>query len=197
MVLKADFFNTDAISLAKKLLGKIIVREINDNIIKCMIVETEAYVGPKDKACHAFNNKRTKRTEVMFWDSGFSYVYLIYGMYYCFNIVASDKEKPEAVLIRAVEPIEGVDLIKENRKIKSNKIKDLTNGPGKLCQALSIDKTFNGFNLTKGDKLYLENGDKINETKIESSPRINIDYAEEYIDKKWRFFIKNNNFLSK
>lgn len=160
------------------------------------IVDTEAYMGAEDKASHAYNNRKTKRTKTMFAKGGLAYVYLIYGMYYCFNIVTEARDNPHAVLIRAVEPVEGLEVIKENRKIKSNKIEALTNGPGKLSQALKIDKNLNGCDLVKSNKLYLiDNND--NNFDIEKVPRVNIDYAEEYKDKKWRFYIKGNKFISK
>lgn len=195
MKLGLDFYKQDALSLAKNLLGKIIVRKTEDQLIQCRIVETESYIGPEDKACHAYNNRRTKRTEAMFLQGGHAYIYLIYGMYHCLNIVANEKEKPEAVLIRAVEPLNGFEFLRENRKIKSKKIEDLTNGPGKLCKALNITKDLNGYDLIHGEKLYLL--DDKEKVEIVKSKRINIDYSEEYKDKLWRFYIKDNTFVSK
>lgn len=195
MRLTSDFFNTNAITLAKNLLGKHLVREINGDILVSKIVETEAYVGPEDKACHAYNNKRTKRTEVMFGKSGVTYVYLIYGMYDCLNIVAANEEEPQAVLIRAVEPVSDIQSFRNKRKIKSKKIEDLTNGPGKLCQALQITTKDNGIDLVSSEEIYLLNSTE--EFDIVETPRINIDYAEEYVDKLWRFYIKGNRFVSK
>jgi len=196
--LKLDyhFYQRDAVTVAKELLGKFLVREIDDQKIIVKIVDTEAYMGAEDKASHAYNNKKTKRTKNMFARGGIAYIYLIYGMYYCFNIVTAAEDNPHAVLIRAVETVKGLELIKENRKIKSKKIEELTNGPGKLSQALKIDKSFNGCDLVKNNKLYLiEN--EIKNLNIKSVPRVNIDYAEEYKDKKWRFYIKGNKFISK
>lgn len=196
MKLDYQFYQKDAVQTAKDLLGKFLVREIDDKKIVVKIVDTEAYQGAEDKASHAHNNKKTKRTETMFARGGLAYIYLIYGMYYCFNIVTAAEGNPHAVLIRAVEPVKGLDLIRENRKIKSKKIEDLTNGPGKLSQALKIDKSFDGCDLVKSNKLYLiENED--NNFRIESATRVNIDYAEEYRDKKWRFYIEGNKFISK
>ncbi|QEK13467.1 DNA-3-methyladenine glycosylase [Crassaminicella thermophila] len=195
MKLGLEFYKQDALSLAKNLIGKILVRKINEKVIKCKIVETESYIGPEDKACHAYNNRRTNRTEVMFWEGGHAYVYLIYGMYNCLNIVAGERDKPEAVLIRALEPLNEFEFLKENRKIKSNKLKDLTNGPGKLCRALNITKDLNGYDLVNGDELYIL--DNLEDVHIVSAKRINIDYAEEYKDKLWRFYIKDNAFVSK
>ncbi|QZY55190.1 DNA-3-methyladenine glycosylase [Crassaminicella profunda] len=195
MKLDKDFYMQDGITLAKDLLGKILVREIDGKRIMCRIVETEGYIGPIDKACHAYNNRRTNRTEVMFWCGGHAYIYLIYGMYHCLNIVANKKDKPEAVLIRAVEPLNELDLLRENRKIKSKALKDLTNGPGKLCKALHITKKLNGYDLVKGEHLYLLDNEE--QLDIVEAKRVNIDYAEEYKDKLWRFYIKNNQFVSK
>ncbi|WP_066500405.1 DNA-3-methyladenine glycosylase [Abyssisolibacter fermentans] len=195
MRLGVDFYQQNAVTLARQLIGKTLVRKIENSYIKCRIVETEAYCGPEDKACHAYNNKRTNRTQVMFKNGGIVYIYMIYGMYYCLNIVANKEGKPEAVLIRAVEPLDNIDIIRENRKIKTNKNYLLTNGPGKLCNALKIDKTFNGYDLIKGGELFILSSNK--ECNIVETKRINIDYAQEYKDKLWRFYIKDNKFISK
>jgi DNA-3-methyladenine glycosylase len=193
--LETNFYRRDALTVAKELLGKVIVRQLDRTQITARIVETEAYIGPEDKACHAYQNKKTKRTKPMFKPGGFTYVYLIYGMYYCFNIVTGEAEKPEAILIRAVEPISGLDVIKQNRDIKSNRLVDLTNGPGKLCQGLEIDKELNEIRLTDNDSLsVIEAGEQ--DYDIVSAPRINIDYAEEYKDKKWRFYLADSSFVS-
>jgi len=194
--LKQEFYQKDAVQAARDLLGKIIVRKYDGKTITVKIVETEAYCGAEDKASHAHNNKKTKRTAPMFKKGGHAYIYLIYGMYYCLNVVTAAENNPHAVLIRGVEPLKGLKYIKENRQIKSSRSKDLTNGPGKLSQALKIDKSFDGCNLVENNSLYLTDGGT-EDFEIESSPRINIDYAEEYKDKKWRFFIKNNKYVSK
>ena len=196
MKLDYDFYQKDAVQAAKNLLGKIIVRKYEGKTIKVKIVDTEAYMGAQDKASHAYNNKKTKRTETMFAEGGLAYIYLIYGMYYCFNIVTAEEDNPHAVLIRAVEPVDGLEIIKENRKIKSNKVETLTNGPGKLSQALKIDKSLNGCDLVKSNQLYLLDN-QVDDFIMEKVPRVNIDYAEEYKDKKWRFYIKENKFISK
>ncbi|MFP4021921.1 MAG: DNA-3-methyladenine glycosylase [Halanaerobium sp.] len=196
MKLDYNFYQKDAVSTAKNLLGKIIVRKINDEKIMVRIVDTEAYNGVEDKASHAYGYKKTKRTKTMFARGGLAYIYLIYGMYHCFNIVTAEEDNPHAVLIRAVEPVKGLELIRDNRKIKSKKIEDLTNGPGKLSEALKIDRSLNGIDLVKNNNLYLlDNNDQ--NFKIKAAPRVNIDYAEEYKDKKWRFYIKGNKFISK
>ncbi len=196
--LDREFYKQDAVSAAKNLLGKLLIREIEDELIITKIVETEAYLGAEDKASHAFANNRTERTKVMFKEGGYAYIYLIYGMHYLLNIVTGKENSPEAVLIRALEPLEGFDLLKKNRKIKSDKLADLTNGPGKLTQALNIDKRFNNYDLVEGDILYLgEDSENKESPVIKSAKRINIDYAEEYKDKEWRFYINDSLFLSK
>jgi DNA-3-methyladenine glycosylase len=198
MELKRDFFLDNPRVVAKNLLGKELVRRVSGREIVCKIVETEAYGGVEDKGSHAFGGKRTKRTEPMFHIGGTIYVYLIYGMYHLLNIVTGPVGEPNAVLIRAVEPIKGIDLIKDNRKLKSNKIYDLTNGPGKLTQGLSIDMTFNQKDIVTHNEIYIREGSlSIEEDDIIKSPRVNIDYAEEYKDKQWRYHIKDNPFVSK
>ena len=195
MILGKNFYARDGISLAKDLLGCYLIKEVEQDKIITKIVETEAYIGPEDKACHAYNNKRTKRTEVMFGRPGLAYVYLIYGIHNCFNIVAGKEGKPEAVLIRAVEPVSGMNYIKDNREIGSRPDIELTNGPGKLTEALGINRDFNGLSLTESKELYLTSGEDIPESEIRSGPRINIDYAEEFTGKSWRFYI-NSDFIS-
>ncbi|WBW97876.1 DNA-3-methyladenine glycosylase [Oceanirhabdus sp. W0125-5] len=193
--LNREFYTRDGITLAKELLGKILVRRIEDEFIACKIVETEAYMGPEDKGCHAYGNRKTKRTKTMFFEGGHSYVYLIYGMYNCLNVVANSEGKPEAVLIRAVEPLHGIEYIREFRKIKSNKTQNYTNGPGKLCMALNLDKSHDGLDLVHSNEIFILDNEQ--QVDIVESKRINIDYAEEFKDKLWRFYIKDNTFVSK
>lgn len=194
MKLEKSFFLVDGIDLAKALLGKVIVRKINNNILKARIVETEAYMGAIDKAAHSYNNLRTKRTEPMFLEGGHIYIYLIYGMYYCFNISANKKDIPEAILIRGVEPIENIEYMKTLRNVKKDK--DISNGPGKLTKALGIDKTLNSLDLTSNEEIWLEDdGYKIN--KIIKCKRIGIDYAGEDANKLWRFYLPESKFISK
>lgn len=193
MKLEKNFFLVDGITLAKNLLGKVLVRKIDNKILKARIVETEAYMGPLDKAAHFYQNRRTKRTEAMFLEGGHIYIYLIYGMYYCFNISANKKDIPEAVLIRAVEPLKNIEYMKQLRNIKKDK--DLSNGPGKLAKALSIDKTFNTLDITKNNYIWLENDD-YSISSITQAKRIGIDYAEEYKDKLWRFYIPESKYVS-
>lgn len=198
--LDRDFYNRDSLLVAKELLGKVLVHEINGQTLSVKIVETEAYMGITDKAAHSYGGKRTPRVEVMYGGPGFSYVFMIYGMYYCFNIVTREEGTPQAVLIRAGEPIEGLDLLAQNRFKKSYKeltkkqIRELTNGPGKLCKALSIDKSDNGKSLCS-EKLYVAEGEE-EIVSIITAKRIGIDYAEEAKDFPWRFYIEDNDYVS-
>lgn len=198
--LDREFYNRDTVLVAKELLGKIIVHEISGQKLSARIVETEAYMGVTDKAAHSYGGRRTPRVEVMYGKPGFSYVFIIYGMYYCFNTVTREEGTPQAVLIRAVEPIEGVNSMAQNRfkkpydQLSKSQIKNLTNGPGKLCGALLIDKTQNGEDLC-GNKLYIEEGGN-EEFNIISAKRVGIDYAEEAKDYPWRFYIEGNKCVS-
>ena len=190
------FYKRDALIVAKELLGKTLIRRIDKKIYCYKIVETEAYRGAEDRGCHAYNNKCTERTKPMFESGGITYIYLIYGMYNCLNIVTENRDVPHAVLIRAVAPLdlESVALAKENRKIKSKKLGDLTNGPGKLCKALQIDKTLNCISVTEQGPLWIAEGETIE--KIIECPRINIPYALEYEGVPWRFYIEDNSYVS-
>lgn len=202
MILKKSFFKQGALDLSKKLLGKILVREVDGRILKAKIVETEAYIGEIDKASHAYNGRRTERTEPLFHEGGIAYVYFIYGKYFCFNVISGEKDKGEGVLIRAVEPLNEFDHIADKRfgckfnELTNSKIKNLTNGPAKLCLAYSIEKNDNYKELYKKGSIYIEDT-PLEEFEIIESKRIGIDYAEEAKDFLWRFYIKDNNFISK
>jgi len=193
-IVNRDYFRISANDLAIKLLGNYLCREISGKLIKTKIVETEAYMGEFDKASHASTKNKTERNSILYMDGGHVYIYLIYGKYYCFNIVANRKRKPESVFIRAVEPVEGIETIKKNRKNIHKEI-ELTNGPGKLSMALGLDKEFNKKDITKNKYLWLEKNSNKN-FKIKKDKRINIDYAEEFKNKKWRFYILNNKYVS-
>lgn len=194
--LPRDFYTGgETIEIARSLLGKLlVVPDETGARISGMIVETEAYLGAVDKACHSYNNRRTKRTETMFAVGGTAYVTLIYGMYFQFNVVTGAVDSPHAVLIRAVEPFENVEIMRERRNTKTDK--NLTSGPGKLCIALNIDGRFKNADLT-GDAIWLEDFRIIDESQIAAVKRIGIDYAEEFAEKPWRFFIENNIFVSR
>lgn len=193
VVLPRSFYGRDTIEVAKDLLGKVLVREMPAGRMAVKIVETEAYVGPHDKACHA-SRGMSERNKVMFGEPGHAYVYFIYGMYHCLNIVTERDGYPAAVLIRAGEPLEGEDIMWGLRKTARSR-GELTSGPGKLCRAMSIDKTLNGADLCKKGPLYVENGNQ-KRNEIISCRRIGIDYAAEYRDKPWRFYLKNNPYVS-
>ncbi len=198
--LERDFFNRDALTVAQELLGKILIRKIDGEIISVKIVETEAYMGIIDKAAHSYDGKRTPRIEVMYGQAGHAYVFMIYGIHYCFNVVTQQIGIPQAVLIRAVEPMEGMEIIAENRfqknycKLTKKQIIGLTNGPGKLCKALQIDKKINGEDLC-GNSIYIAEG-LSEEFIITASKRVGIDYAEEAKDFLWRFYIEGNPWVS-
>ncbi len=202
MQLDKSYFRSDALTLAKSLLGKILIREIDGKILKSKIVETEAYIGKSDKACHAYNGKRTNRTEILYSGGGLAYVYLIYGMYNCLNVVTGVEEEAEAVLIRAVEPLNEFEYISNKRfnqnytELNNLKKLSLTNGPGKLCKALAIDRSLNGCELYKKGDLYLIEGSN-EDFNIIATKRIGIDYAEEAKDFLWRFYIEGNKYISK
>ncbi|AOR22315.1 DNA-3-methyladenine glycosylase [Clostridium taeniosporum] len=201
MVLNKNFYKRDALEVAKGLLGKILVREIDGVILKGRIVETEAYIGSIDKASHAYNGRRTERTEPLFREGGIAYVYFIYGLYHCFNVISGENDDGQGVLIRALEPLNNFDYISLKRfnkkygELSSAKKKELTNGPSKLCMAFGIDKKDNYKILYEKDDLYIENS--CESYKIIETTRIGIDYAEEARDFPWRFYIKNNKYVSK
>ncbi|NLY43047.1 MAG: DNA-3-methyladenine glycosylase [Clostridiaceae bacterium] len=194
MKLSRDFYERDTLVVAKELLGKYLVHVTPEATLMGKIVETEAYCGFEDAAAHSYKGLRSNRTEVMFGPGGYAYVYLIYGMYYCFNIVTSTLGNPEAVLIRALEPVSGIDVMKKNRKTEV--LYNLCSGPGKLCAAMGITKLNNGEDLC-GDKLFLLDNSLVPEENIMATPRINVDYAGEAKDYPWRFIIKGNKFVSR
>ena len=186
MRLEAAFFARDTVSVARDLLGRRLVRRLDGERLSGIIVETEAYVGEQDTACHA-SRGCTPRTRVMYGPPGHYYVYLIYGMYHMLNIVTAREGEPEAVLLRALVPVEGVARMQANRK--GAPLRQLANGPGKLCQALAIDRALNGLSV-ESDRLWLEEGVAVPPERILTSPRVGIDYAsEEDRQRHWRFHL--------
>ncbi len=184
--------NCGAEETAKMLLGQYLCRETDHGLISGIIVETEAYLSENDDACHASRGK-TKRNAVMFGPAGKAYVYFIYGSYYCFNVVTGPEGKGEAVLIRAVEPVEGLAIMHSHRE-KAAKTEDLANGPGKLCQAFAIDRSFDGHDLCQ-KPLYIKTNRLIDkQMQIIETPRIGIKLAKE---KLLRFIIKDSKYLSR
>ncbi|MCL6606162.1 MAG: DNA-3-methyladenine glycosylase [Paenibacillus sp.] len=197
--LPRTFYEYPALEAAPRLLGQHLIRRTEAGDIACRIVETESYGGIEDKGSHAYGGRRTARTEIMFNSGGAAYVYLIYGMHYCLNVVTAEQDNPQAVLIRAVEPLtlHDAECMAANRKLKIKKPSDLSGGPGKLCRALRIDKSLNGSPLSApGGALWLAQGEDPLGLNIIQSPRINIQYAEEYAYKLWRFYIKDNPYVS-
>lgn len=201
-----EFYKRDTRKVAEELLGKILVRKINGKIMKARIVETEAYIGPIDKASHAYGGKITPRTKTLYGEPGLSYVYLIYGMYYCVNLITERKDYPAGVLIRAVEPVENIKEFSILRykipydKLTKYQLKNITNGPGKLCMAMGITKNENSIQTLDSDELYVEEPLEKYELKtleVVRSKRIGIDYAEEAKDFLWRYYIKGNIHISK
>jgi DNA-3-methyladenine glycosylase len=188
--LPKEFYKQKTLKVAKELLGHYLVRKINGDVLVGKIVETEAYME-NDPASHSFKGK-TERNKIMYLEGGHLYVYLTYGMYYCSNIVTEENGFGSAVLLRAVEPVEGVDFMLKNRG-KDCPVINLADGPGKLCIAFKIDKTLNGIDLSGDDIFISENKNKDN-FKIGTSARIGITQGN---DKLWRFFIKENQYVSK
>ncbi len=191
-----DFYTRDVIVVAQNLLGKILVKNYRNKILAGKIVEVEAYDGTIDEAAHTFIGK-TKRNEIMFDEGGFLYVYFTYGAHFCCNVVTGVKGVGTAVLIRAVEPLLGIEDMSNNRfghNMLNEKEKiNLTNGPGKLCKAFNIDRSCNAIDLT-GDEIFLLNQKKISVNKIVVTQRIGI---KKSIHLPWRFYIKDNPYVSR
>ena len=186
-ILNRKFYHRPTLEVAYDLLGKKLVRQRNGRELAGIIVETEAYCGRKDSACHAYRG-RTLRNAVMFGPPGHAYVYFTYGMHYLLNLVTQDEGEPCAVLVRAIEPLSGLAEMQTRRKQQG---KNLTNGPAKLCQALDIDKAYNGWDLTKGLQLWVEKNPNVQAGRIITTPRIGIDYADKKDrDALWRFLLK-------
>lgn len=203
MKLEKDFYlHEDVVHLSKELLGKYVCTKIDGKITSGIITETEAYAGEIDKASHAYKNKRTNRTEIMFSEGGVSYVYLCYGIHHLFNIVTNYKNVPHAILIRAIKPADGINTMLERRnmdiskeiiqQVKEGK-KKIAGGPGTVSQALGIKTKYSGIDLT-GNTIWIEDrGIKLNEQDIIAGPRVGVDYAGEHAKWPYRFILKVNN----
>ncbi len=195
------YLRSDTLQIARDLIGKLLVvpTEAGERV-SGMIVETEAYLGEIDKAAHSYNNRRTTRNEITYAEGGHVYVFFIYGMYFQFNVVCGAKDSPHVVLVRAVEPVENIEIMRARRLVKNPLArmadKNLTSGPGKLCIALDINRRLNGADLL-GENIWLEDFKTFSEAEIEIGKRVGIDYAEEFADKPWRFWLKNNLYVSK
>jgi DNA-3-methyladenine glycosylase len=187
--LKREFYHRPTLKVAKDLLGKYLVVNSGREILSGKIVEAEAYIGSDDPACHAHRGM-TPRNRVMFGPPGHAYIYFTYGMYHCLNLVTEKEGFPAAVLIRAIEPLQGVELMMKRRK--TTNMKNLTSGPGKLCQALGLDRSLNGADLCS-EEIWVE--DRKEKTgKIESTSRVGVSDGK---NKKWRFYICDSEFVSK
>ncbi|WP_456311733.1 DNA-3-methyladenine glycosylase [Pseudomonas shirazensis] len=190
------YLNQDVIFLAKDLLGKVLYTQINGETTAGIIVETEAYFGVQDKASHAYGGRRTNRTETLYSQGGISYVYLCYGIHNLFNIVSSVEGEPHAVLIRAIEPLVGKDIIEARRNMPVTKAA-VSSGPGSAAKALGIDRTFNQKDLN-GEEIWVEDhGIRYSNEEISAAPRVGVAYAQEDALLLWRFFVKDNKYVSK
>ncbi|HFA49066.1 MAG TPA: DNA-3-methyladenine glycosylase [Bacteroidetes bacterium] len=194
---KSFYTREDVVQISKDLLGKYLVTHINGKLTAGKIVETEAYRAPDDKASHAYNNRRTARTETMFAEGGKAYVYLCYGIHHMFNIVTGKKDMPHAVLLRGLQPVDNIEAMLLRRNMGKIE-RRLTAGPGMLSQALGIKTSFSGTDLTTADSpIWLEDrGEAIAENNILASPRVGIGYAEECIGWPWRFRVKGSKWTS-
>ncbi len=196
MKLDGDFYQRPSVvKIAKELLGKSLFTCIDGVVTGGLIVETEAYSW-RERGCHAYGRRKTPRNAVMFREGGFAYVYLCYGIHHLFNVVTNRPETPEAVLIRAIEPLRGIGEMELRRRVPGRGF-HLTSGPGKLTKALGIDRTFNGKSLMD-DEIWIEDsGMKVAAKDIVASERIGIDYAGEDARLPWRFFLKDNAWVSR
>lgn len=193
-LLGQDFYlRDDVVQIARDLIGKKLVTEFNGQITSGYITETEAYAGKGDQACHAHLGKFTKRTQVMYEPGGIAYVYLCYGIHHLFNIITNQKDHADAVLIRAIEPIDGIDLMLERRNMEKTK-KNISAGPGNVSKALGITKTQNTKPVT-ADKIKVYDTGKT--SNITTSTRIGIGYAGDDVNLPWRFYDKDSKFVSK
>ncbi len=181
-------------AIARAMLGKLLVVPADGVRVSGMIVEAEAYLGEIDKAAHSFAGRRTARNEITYAIGGSVYVFFVYGMYYQLNVVTGPVDHPHVVLIRAAEPVEGLDVMRARRGQMPDK--NLTSGPGKLCIAFGIDRGLNGEDLL-GNRIWLEDHRQFADDEIEAGKRIGIDYAGEFAEKPWRFWVKGNPFVSK
>ncbi len=189
------FCRRDTLRIARELLGQLLVVPNGDGQrISGMIVETEAYLGEADKAAHSYGGGRTARNEITYAEGGHVYVFFVYGMYYQLNLVTGPVEQPHVVLVRAVEPVEGIELMRERRG--PMKDTNLTSGPGKLCIAFGIDRSLNAADL-EGEQIWVEKYRNFKKNEIASGPRVGIDYAEDFVEMPWRFWVKGNRYVSK
>ena len=194
---KNYYQNQDILFLAKDLLGKVLCTDFNGEYCEAKIIETEAYKAPEDKGSHAYQNLRTKRTETMFQAGGHAYVYLCYGIHSMVNVVTGPENLAHAILIRAVEPMNNIQIMKDRVKTKKKDFL-LGSGPGNVCKAMGISTDNNGVELFKKGKIWIKDSKEIiDQSNIVASPRVGIAYAEQWAHKKWRFYIKDHPSVSK
>ena len=192
---KEFYTRSNVLLIARELLGKLlVVPHESGKRVSGMIIEVEAYRGPEDRASHAYGGRRTRRTETMYQSGGVAYVYFVYGMYNQFNVVTNTRDIPHAILVRALEPVEGLEIMRTRRHQQPDR--NLTNGPGKLCIALGIDRQLDKADLL-GDQVWIEDYSTVSRGRILKGPRIGIDYAEEWVETPWRFWIKGNEYVSR
>ena len=193
-----SFYRRDAVSVARALLGQRLVSYVDDRRTSGIIVETEAYLGAEDKAAHTYGNRRTARNETMWGDGGHMYVYFVYGIHHCANVVVGVLGAPVAVLLRALEPEEGLDVMSERRPA-ARRSTDLCSGPGKLCQALGITRALDGIDLAGSSAVGIEplRQRAMSTNRIAAGPRIGVGYAQEWQHEPLRFWVKDNPHVSK
>ncbi len=199
--LSRRFYQRDPVTLARALLGRVLVRVVNGQRTAGRIVEVEAYLGEPDRAAHTFGGRRTARNRSMWGQAGHAYVYFTYGMHHCMNIVADRPGRPTAVLIRALQPLEGIDAMRDRRagKIDASRLKptDLCSGPAKLCEAMAIDRTLDGADLVAGEALFVERGRPIKPDRITAAARIGVAYAGAWASKPLRFYVTDSSHVSR
>lgn len=191
--LPREFYARPVLTVARDVIGKVLVHDTPQGLLAGRIVEAEAYRGPEDRAAHSWGGRRTERTEAMFGPPGFAYVFFVYGMHWHVNLVTTKRGAPHAVLLRAVEPLMGVSLMAQRRGLAETDV-NLTNGPGKLCQAFGIDKRHYNADLTAG-RLFLSEGPRPG--KLVRSARVGVDYAGAWAEKPWRFSEQGSRWVSR
>ncbi len=187
-----DFFARGVLDVAKELVGAVLVHDDGRRVLAGRVVETEAYRGPEDRAAHSYGGRRTPRTEVMFGRAGHAYLFFVYGKHWNFNVVTGQPDEPQAVLIRAVEPVVGQALM-ATRRGRPEESLELTNGPGKLCQAFGFDRRSYGLDLCRGAIFFVEGAP----TRVLRSARIGVDYAGSWAQRPWRFFEADSPWVSR